>query len=160
MNLLQWANQWGVSLEAVRDLERQMGTFSDIGTPDRVSHGQSEASVSNRVRLEATSKGARLWRNNVGAAMDDRGVPVRYGLCNESSAMNRAVKSSDLIGIAPTIVTPDMVGQRFGRFLAREVKHAGWQYTGTPHEAAQKRFLDVVVSLGGDAAFCNCEGTL
>jgi hypothetical protein len=159
MNLTQWAIKWGVPIDALRDLERQMGTYDD--QPNIMpAAGMSEAAVQNRVRLEATCKGLRLWRNNVGACTDENGNHIRYGLANDSSAINKKVKSSDLIGIRPVLIGPEHIGQRIGQFVAREVKHGAWVYTGTEHEAAQKKFLDIVAAQGGDAAFCNREGLL
>ena len=121
---------------------------------------ESESAVQVRVRLEASQKGCRLWRNNVGVLRDERGVPVRYGLANETKAMNQKIKSSDLIGIRPLVITQEMVGMTVGQFVAREIKAEGWKYTGTDREKAQLRFLELVLSLGGDAAFANSEGSL
>lgn len=121
---------------------------------------ESEAAIQARVRLEASAKGVWLSRNNVGVLPDKRGVPVRFGLANESKAVNQKYKSSDLIGCRPVIITSEMVGQTIGQFVAREIKEQGWTYTGTPHELAQLRFLELILSLGGDAAFANNEGTL
>jgi hypothetical protein len=101
-----------------------------------------EADTLTQVRLLASQHGARLWRNNTGVAYDARGVPVRFGLCNESAAMNQRIKSADLIGIDAE-----------GRFLAVECKHPGWHYTGNAHEAAQKAFLDLINKQGGRAWF-------
>jgi hypothetical protein len=74
--------------------------------------------------------------------MDERGVPVRYGLANESAKINKIVKSSDLIGISSQ-----------GQFLAIECKRPGWKYTGNEHEAAQLAFITFIHSMGGDAKF-------
>ena len=46
--------------------------------------GKSEAAVQQQVRYDAAKSGDILFRNNVGVLMDDRGVPVRYGLANDS----------------------------------------------------------------------------
>lgn len=120
----------------------------------------NERDVQNLIRLEASRKGLRLWRNNVGAAYLQDGTFVRYGLANETKAMNDAIKSSDLIGIRPTLITAAHVGSVFGQFVAREVKASGWRYTGTTREQAQNAFLEIVLSLGGDAAFATGDDTL
>ena len=121
------------------------------------SQGASETDVQARVRLAASQAGDVLWRNNTGVLPDARGVPVRFGLCNESAKVNQMCKSSDLIGIRRVMVTPQMVGSTVGQFYAREVKRAGWHYTGTPREVAQLRFIEAVVAMGGDAGFACSE---
>ena len=158
MNLSTWAARWGIPPEALADLRQQLGIEPTDPCPEA---GESEAAVQVRVRLEASRVGARLWRNNVGAGtIAETGSFVRWGLCNESKAMNERIKSSDLIGIRPELITPDHVGHVFGRFIAREVKARGWVYRGTKHEEAQLRFGEIVTSLGGDFAFTTGEGTL
>ncbi len=114
---------------------------------------KSEARVQQDVQLAASYAGGRLWRNNSGAYFDKRGVQVRYGLCNVSKKVNKQIKSSDLIGITPVVITEDMVGQTVGVFTAVECKKEGWVYPGTEPEIAQKKFIDLVNSLGGRAKF-------
>ncbi len=157
MNLNQWAIKWGIPPEAVEDLHSQFGIVAT--DPNRIE-GQSEAAVQANVTLEASAGGGRLWRNNVGALFDERGIPVRYGLCNTSKQMNKIIKSSDLIGIMPVLITPSMVGSTIGQFTARECKAAGWTYHGTEREVAQLTFLELVARLGGNAAFVNNTGSL
>jgi hypothetical protein len=159
MNLNQWAIKWGVPFEAVEDLRREFGTINTDPVP--VENDGSEARIQTLVRLEASQKGCRLFRNNVGVAMDDNGNrTLRYGLANDSKKMNDLVKSSDLIGIQPVLITPAMVGDIIGQFTAREIKPEQWVYTATKHEVAQLNFLELVTSLGGDARFANRVGTL
>lgn len=155
--LVEWAIQWGVPMLALQDLRARLGQSE----PNiYASTGRSEAAVQVQVRLEASQKGLRVWRNNVGSLKDERGVPVRYGLANESPAMNRAIKSADLIGIRPILIGPEHMGQLIGRFVSLECKQEGWHYTGTPHEAAQQSWALLVASLGGEARFVNRAGTL
>jgi hypothetical protein len=120
----------------------------------------SEARVQSLVRLEAPTKGVTLWRNNVGVLVDTTGRPVRFGLANDSRALNEELKSGDLIGWRPVLVTPDLVGRTIAQFVSRECKPEGWRFTGTPREKAQLRWLDLVRAAGGDAAFANGVGTL
>jgi hypothetical protein len=122
--------------------------------------GTSEAAVQSKVRLEAAHKGLKLWRNNVGALLDSRGVPVRYGLANDSPLLNKTIKSGDLIGWRPVVVTPAHVGSMIAQFVSRECKRPDWKYSGDDHEKAQLRWAEAVTADGGDAAFCNGEGTL
>jgi len=154
MTLTQWAARHGVSAEALAELT---GIVID---PQSAPTGQSEAAVQQLVRLEASRLGMSLFRNNVGACKDDTGRVIRYGLCNDSAQMNKVIKSSDLIGIRPIIITPDMMGHTIGQFVAREVKRPGWSYRGTDREVAQQSFGQLVLRLGGDFKFCTGEGSL
>lgn len=157
MTLHQWAIKWGVPMAAVEDLRREFGS---IDTDPKANEGESETAVQNKVRLEASRKGLRLWRNNNGATTDENGNFIRYGLANDSKQLNDKIKSSDLIGIRPVLITPAHVGQVIGQFVAREVKPGSWSYSGIPREVAQLKFLELVASFGGDAAFATDEGTL
>jgi hypothetical protein len=150
-----WAIRWSVPPAAIADL---LATLGAAMTPDSTTAAPgSEAAVQNAVRMEAARRlNYRLWRNNVGCLPDRRGVPLRFGLANESDKINKIVKSSDLIGISPQ-----------GQFLAYEIKAPGWHYTGNQpcickphksqcnrcHEKAQMAFLTFINSMGGRAAF-------
>ena len=157
--LHQWAIKWAVPAAALHDLQRTLGMLEAPHMPEATA-GTSEAAVSNRLRLAASRMGGRLWRNNVGALVDDRGVPLRYGLANDSAALNRVIKSADLIGIYPLQVTADMVGSTVGQFWSIEAKQVGWSYTGRGREAAQSAWAQLVVSLGGRACFATDEGQM
>lgn len=149
-DLYHWSAKWGINPNAVADLRIMMGV-DRVDTSTLGSNLVSETGVSKQNRLEMAREGGIFWRNNVGAMQDDTGRVVRYGLANESAAVNARIKSSDLIGIRPVRIGERVIGQ----FVARETKRPGWQYTGTPREEAQLRFLMLVTSLGGDAAFSN-----
>jgi len=125
--------------------------------------GGSEALVQQRVRISVADQGAMAWRNNVGATparcpdCNAPQVPIRFGLANDSSRLNKRIKSSDLIGCIPRTITPAMVGTTIGQFAAIECKRAGWKYTGTDREAGQAAWLALISRLGGFARFTTGE---
>ena len=126
----------------------------DVSACDKTS----EASVQATVRLKASKAGCVLWRNNVGAFKSEQGTWVRYGLCNESAAINKRIKSSDLIGIKPIIITREMVGGVIGQFMAVEVKRPSWVFRESDKRAvAQKKFIEIVNNFGGCAKFSKGE---
>ena len=156
MNTSEWAKRWGIPDQAMAELRVSLLPLAAESSP-----GLSEAAIVAQVRLSAAQIGARLFRNNVGAGKLENGSFVRWGLCNDSAALNSEVKSSDLVGIRPVLITPAHVGHTVGQFLAREVKAPGWKYRGAPHERAQLRFLEIIQALGGDARFtCSSGGDL
>lgn len=150
MNLREWAHRWGISFAAVHDLETLLGLD---GTAGVIENGKSEAWAQSTERLAAARAGVLLFRNNVGVLPDENGRPVRYGLANESKQQNEKLKSSDLIGIDPRPITAADVGHPLGRFVAREMKAPGWQYSGNGREAAQLAFIALISAKGGDARF-------
>lgn len=160
MKLSQWAKIWGVSDEALADLRAGLGIDDNVNPLPTTTYSASEAAVSNIIRLEASNKGCRLWRNNVGATYTTNGDFIRYGLANSSAGENKQIKSADLIGIRPVLITPDMVGRTIGQFLSREVKAGDWVFKGTDRELAQMRWAALITSLGGDAKFATKEGTI
>lgn len=113
-----------------------------------------EAASASHIRLDASQHGFDLWRNNVGACQDIHGRLIRYGLCNESKKQNKQIKSSDLIGIRPVLITPEMIGQVLGVFMAVETKKSDWIFDNNDERAiAQKAFHDIVLKNGGFAGF-------
>ena len=162
MNLHTWAQKWGIPLECLRDLQTTLGLYTPPLPADAPGYGKSEAWAQSSVRLEASQKGCHLFRNNVGALKDKTGRLVRYGLGNDSQALNDVLKSSDLIGWRPVLITPAHVGHTVAQFLAREVKEPGHQVTPDTdeHERAQLAFLNLVNASGGDGAFATGPGTL
>lgn len=119
-----------------------------------------EAQVQADVRLEVSRRGDRLWRNNVGAGKLENGSFVRWGLCNDSVAVNAALKSADLIGLRRVMITQEMVGSIIGQFMSVECKHADWHWTGTPREISQLHWAELILSLGGYAAIVTGAGAL
>jgi len=111
----------------------------------------AETDVSARIRIEGAKRGVILWRNNSGAFEDKGGRWIRYGLANESAAVNAILKSSDLVGVAtgwwwgfPAIS---------GVWVAVESKKPGWIYKGQGREPAQKNYIELVKKYGGCACF-------
>lgn len=133
----------------------------------------SEAAVQAAVRLEYARRGYRLFRNNtgvlkrteptlitaahVGQTLDvapPHAQPVRFGLNNDSAAVNAASKPSDLIGWKAELVTPAMVGEVIARFTSLEIKPPGWRLVPSDKRGqAQKAWIDLVVSDGGEGRF-------
>jgi len=114
----------------------------------------SESSVQQRIRLFAAYHNIELWRNNRGACTDQTGRQIRYGLGNDSAALNKRIKSSDLIGLIPWMN---------GKFLAVECKPEGWVFPNPTNVAeyehcmAQQAYIDIVRRAGGVAGFVTSE---
>jgi hypothetical protein len=129
--------------------------------PPSDPRANNEAAAQVAVRLEGSKAGIPLWRNNIGAGtVVESGTFVRWGLANDSSVVNARIKSGDLIGCRPVVITPLHVGCTIGQFVSREIKKPGWRYTGTAREIAQMRWAELILSLGGDAAIVTGTGSL
>ncbi len=126
----------------------------------------SESANQNHIVRVLAERGFRLYRNNRGSLPDRRGIPVRFGLANDSEQLGRVLKSGDLIGWDTVLITPEMVGTFIARFRSIEVKPDGWKPPGVGpiedgrgrltaygHYLGQKRWADLVVSEGGSAGF-------
>jgi hypothetical protein len=116
---------------------------------------KSEAEVQADVRLRAPLVRAHLFRNNTGVLHDKNDRPVRYGLANESAAVNKVLKSADLIGWQSVTITADMVGQTLAVFLSVEVKPEDFNGPSgkaeTERYAAQAAWANLINKAGGRA---------
>lgn len=148
----QWGVRWGVHPGAISELRMIMGVH-DPGPVDTNIKGMSEAAIQQRIRIDSSQHGCRLWRNNNGATLDENGRMIRFGLANDSAKVNKEIKSSDLIGITPRIITAYDVGVTVGIFTSIEVKRPGWGYTAQPREIAQLKWVTLVRSMGGIGKF-------
>lgn len=153
-----WARRWNIPFAALEDLRRELCVFDT--DPNTAVTGRSESAVQAAVRIEASRKGWRVWRNNKGVLLNEAGTPVRFGICNDSPKIGRELRSGDLIGIDPSPITEADVGQPRGQFVSLECKPEGWRFTGTPHELGQEKWAMLVTSLGGKAKFVNRVGLI
>lgn len=157
VDITKWALRHGVSAQALYELDTIFGIHHNL-----IAGGseENEASVQANVRLEASRKGAHLFRNNVGVLTDKDGRPVRYGLANDSAKLNKVIKSSDLIGWRKLRINHEHVGQVVAQFISRECKRPGWTFKNDEREVAQLKWLELVNAAGGDGKFCTGAGTL
>jgi hypothetical protein len=98
---------------------------------------KSESAIMAEIRLALAECGLLMFRNNTGRLKNDKGQLVQFGL---------AVGSSDLIGLTPVVITPELVGRTLAVFTAIEVKNE----RGKPTDA-QERFIGRIIELGGIA---------
>jgi len=123
-------------------------------TAKMTNDSMAETPVQQRVRIRASEMGLLVFRNNSGACYDDTGRLIRYGLGNDSEQVNRRIKSGDLVGLAPTLITAAHIGQVFGRFINLECKREGWHMVPSDARAgAQLAFHRLVMQYGGLAGF-------
>ncbi|MCK8785229.1 VRR-NUC domain-containing protein [Roseomonas sp. NAR14] len=98
----------------------------------------TEAQIQAAIMLAVGGReDTRVFRNNAGVAHYPDGSVVRYGVGNPGG--------SDLIGIQAVTITPAMVGQVIGRFVALEVKANGRA------TQEQRAFIAMVLRFGGVA---------
>ena len=157
-DLITWAIRHHVSYEAIAELRAMWGGI-DPG-PTVSNDAMNETGVMNACILEAPWRGMHLFRNNVGALKAEDGRMVRFGLANDSKRRNGVLKSGDLIGIDPVLITSAHVGRMIGQFVSVECKRPGWQYSGTPREVAQLNWIQLVIASGGRAKFVTDVGAL
>lgn len=150
LDLNAWAAEFNIHPTAMAAFRHRLNML-DAELPE--SSVTTEAGLLRLARLEASKRGDLMMRNNVGAYETESEGWVRYGLMNDTKALNRVLKSSDGIGIHRLLITPAMVGTYVGQFDAKEFKKPGWRYTGTPREIAQQAFGLKVIAMGGRFSF-------
>jgi hypothetical protein len=154
IELRTWALRNRISDQALVELAAVLGATAATGGEGSESRAQSE------IRLAAPSLAMRLFRNNVGVLKNEAGTPVRYGLANDSKALNKRLKSGDLIGWRRRIIAPADVGATIAQFVSVECKAPGWTYRGDEHEQAQQRWAALVATEGGFARFATGAAAL
>jgi len=156
MTLVEWAARHNVTPAALAELSRV--TIDEPATLEaRNDVGTSEAAVQARTRVAVSRMGWRVWRNQVGACTMPDGSFVRFGLANDSHAINQSLKSGDLIGIRPIAIESRHLGMKIGQFVSLECKPADWEFRNTAREHAQAKWAQLVRSLGGHARFVTDE---
>lgn len=103
----------------------------------------NEATTNAIIETHAPHLGFTLLRNNVGAARDDTGRLIRFGLGNTSTKRTKVITSVDWVGWQDGT----------GRFTAIEAKRGGWTKPTDERERAQLKFIELVRSRGGIAGF-------
>lgn len=111
----------------------------------------TEHALQNAIRNALAGK-ALIFRANVGSAWTGSKVqklPGNRVLIHDARPFSTGLPPgfSDLFGLAEMTITPDMVGQKVGVFVAMEVKTA----RGRASEK-QARFIQAVNDNGGRAA--------
>lgn len=154
MTLEDWGRRWNVPPQALEELFRTF--IVATGDPDDSS---LENVVQSEVRLEAAAADVYLFRNNVGAGKMESGNFVRFGLANDSSPMNKRIKSGDLVGLRKRLIVPADVGTYIGQFVSRECKKRNWKFRGTVEENAQMTWAALINAQGGDAKIVTGPGS-
>lgn len=119
----------------------------------------TETDVQNLSRLAIQRAGGVAWRNNRGALPDQRGIPVRFGLGNDSARLSETFKTGDLVGLYPCRVQLLDAGSMpvpvysLGIFCMWECKPPAWRWRGVQHERAQLAAIKFVRGHGGRAGF-------
>lgn len=156
--LNDWANRHAVTPAAMAELYLLMGFTPEV---PELCQGKDESYVQSFLRLAGPPLGFNLARNNRGALPNERGVPIRFGLWNDTAALDKVCKSGDLVGYQSgwfrDYETAEPV--KVAVFTMVECKHAGWPgfNPNDKREAAQQRCLSMVLSAGGIAAFSTGE---
>lgn len=120
---------------------------------------QRESPVQTRLRLHLARLGWLMFRNNRGAGKIS--LPgglsrfIRWGLANDSKKLGDAIKSGDLVGGRPVLITQEMVGKVILQFASVECKKEGWRPDGSLEYCAQVQWAKLLQDHGGFAIITN-----
>lgn len=109
---------------------------------------QDEKRIQNEILLKCTDKDTRLWPNYAGRGWVgkftriDSGVLISHARCIDFGLGGTG--GSDIIGFKTVKITKDMVGKRFARFVALEVKTEKGKL-----RPEQEQFLKFIEEQGG-----------
>lgn len=111
----------------------------------------AEKNIQQQIRLAMPEHGTTLFRANVGQSWTGNDCqPLADGsmLIRDARPFTSGLPAgfSDLFGLHPVVITPEMVGQTVAVFCAIEVKAP----RGKPTEQ-QHHFIDFILSHGGRA---------
>lgn len=163
MNYTEWVRRHP---QAAQELQAVLSAGESV--PSEQHEGKSEAWAQQQDRFAVARAGGLMWRNNVGATKAEtehhcprchfnfveRHQPTRYGLANESHKQNKLIKSADLIGVMPVLITSGMVGTTIGQFVSIESKRPGWVMNpNDEHTAGQMAWATLIQKYGGVAMF-------
>ena len=153
----QWAVRHNIPFAALLELQQMF--FPPELAAESDPQGRMEDYAQSLIRRAAPRAGWSLFRNNVGALKREGSErPVRFGLANDTKELNRVLKSADLIGLRPVLITPEHVGTTIGQFVSIEAKHPGWQPgEDKEREKAQFAWAGLIRSKGGLAVFSTGE---
>ena len=101
-----------------------------------------------RIELQKAYQKLRTFRNNTGEAWQGKSYKTTKGhlVIENPQRVKYGLKkgSSDVIGIMPVVITPEMVGKTIGVFMALEVKTKNGKLS-----TEQQDFLENIAKLGG-----------
>ena len=114
----------------------------------------SEHAIQNTIRNALAGKGL-IFRANVGSGWtgEAKRLPDGSVLLRNARPFNTGLPPgfSDLFGLVPVTVTPDMVGQQLAVFVALEVKTTKGRASDK-----QQAFIRAVADNGGRAGIVRC----